>query len=417
MRNWAGNTTFGAARLVQPESVPELQDAVRASRRIRAIGTAHSFNELADTVGDHVSLARLPGTVEIDRSARTVSVDGGARYGDVCAELDAAGFSLPNLASLPHISIAGACATGTHGSGISNGSLATSIVAMELVRADGEIQQVSRGIRPVPLEGAIVSLGALGVVTRLTLSLASSFRVRQVVYKNLAFDRVVASFDEIMRAGYSVSLFTDWSGDSFHQVWLKTRVDTEMQMEAPHTFFGAPAAREQLHPIPGFSGDACTMQGGAPGPWHDRLPHFRMDHRPSAGDELQSEYLIPNRWATAAMSALLAIRTQIQPLILVSEIRVVAADDLWLSPSYGRETAAIHFTWRNDWPAVRHVLPLVEHALAPFNARPHWGKLYMCDPDVVKSAYPRRRDFASLASRLDPERKFSNAFLERFILE
>jgi xylitol oxidase len=415
MQNWAGNQTYRSSRVLLPESVDEVQEVVHASRRLRAIGSRHSFNDVADTDGDHVSLAHLPRMIAIDRDMLTVSVDAGSRYGDVCAELDAAGFALSNLASLPHISIAGACATATHGSGVTNGNLATAVVGLEIVRADGETEEIGGEAGSLPLEGAVVSLGVLGIVTRVTLRLEPSFQVSQVVYEDVPFERTYESFGEIMGAAYSVSLFTDWSGDAFGQVWLKARLGPDAVPALPATFFGGRPAKRQLHPVPGFPADACTAQGGIPGPWHHRLPHFRLDHTPSAGDELQSEYLIASRDAVAAIKALHAMRARIAPLVFVSEVRAVAADELWLSPSHGRETVALHFTWRNDWPAVRTLLPEIERALAPFDPRPHWGKLFTFAPDVIRSAYPRRRDFVELAERLDPQRKFRNDFVDRFM--
>lgn len=321
MRNWAGNYTFRARRFLEPESVEELAEIVHASDRIRALGTRHSFNQLADTTGDHVSLVRLAAPIRIDPDARTVTVSGGQRYGELCRSLESAGLALANLASLPHISIAGSCATGTHGSGDGNASLAAAAACVEIVRADGEIERIDRATPADGLHGAVVSLGALGVVTSVTLDVEPTFRMRQDVYEDLALSDLVDHFEDIVSAAYSVSVFTDWSGPSFHQVWMKSRLDAEDGSGAPpRELFGARLAQRDLHPIRGLSADACTPQLGRPGPWHERLPHFRLDHTPSAGDELQSEYLVARTDAVPALMALEGLRSRLFPLVQVSEI-------------------------------------------------------------------------------------------------
>ena len=270
----------------------ELQEIVRAARSIRVLGSRHSFNDIADTTGDLVSLRRMPRQFDLDRAGQTVTVDGGVRYGELCGPLDAAGYALHNLASLPHISVAGACSTATHGSGDRSGNLATAVSALEAVTADGESIALSRDGDPEVFGGAVVALGALGVVTSLTLDLQATFRMRQDLYENLTLDRVVDRFDEISSSADSVSLFTEWRGPVFEQVWLKRRVAADDAFEPPAELFGATRATSPIHPIRRMPADALTEQLGVPGPWHERMPHFRMDHTPSAGAELQTEYLI-----------------------------------------------------------------------------------------------------------------------------
>ena len=418
MKNWAGNHSFRSRRLLEPESVEELAEIVRASDRIRAIGTRHSFNHVADTTGDHVSLARLAAPIRIDQDARTVTVSGGQRYGELCGSLESAGWALANLASLPHISIAGSCATGTHGSGDGNACLAAAAAAVEIVRADGEVERLDRATPADTLNGAVVSLGALGVVTSVTLDVEPTFRVRQDVYEDLALSDLIDHFEEIVAAAYSVSVFTDWGRPSFQQVWLKSRLDAEDHPGArPRELYGARLADRDLHPIRGMSADACTPQQGRPGPWHERLPHFRLDHTPSAGDELQSEYLVARADAVPALIALEGMRDRLSPLVQVSEFRTVAADELWLSPAYRRDSAAFHFTWKPDLQRVLDRLRDIEAVLEPFEPRPHWGKLFAIDADLVKGRYERRRDFVSLARRLDPGGKFRNGFVDKFVFD
>lgn len=413
MRNWAGNLEYGARVIHEPTSVDELQEIVRRSTRLRALGSRHSFNGIADTSGDLVSLARMPRIVEVDRDALTVAVDGGIRYGELCQWLNHEGFALHNLASLPHISVAGACATGTHGSGDRAGSLATAIVAMELIRSDGEIASIEGS----DVDAAAVSLGALGVVTRLTLRVEPTFQVRQDVYEDLSLDAFANHFDELTASAQSISFFTEWRGPTIDQVWLKRRVGDARDSARGPDLFGAKPATQDRHPIRGMSAAACTPQLGVAGPWHERLPHFRMDHTPSNGDELQSEYLVPREHAVDATLALDAMRDRIRTLVQVAEIRTVAADDLWMSMAYGRPSVAFHFTWNPDAAGVDRLLPGVEAALRPFEPRPHWGKVFTMLPAEVQSRYPRLKDFVVLARRHDPEGTFRNAFLDRVVFE
>ncbi|MFE9855486.1 FAD-binding protein [Streptomyces sp. NPDC005780] len=409
--NWAGNITFGARRVCIPRTEAELREAVAASSTVRALGTRHSFNTVADTTGDLVSVAGLPRVVDIDREAGAVTVSAGLRFGEFAAELNESGFALHNLGSLPHISVAGACATGTHGSGVANRSLAGAVRALDMVTADGGTVTLRRGDADFP--GAVVSMGALGVVTRLTLDLVDAFDVRQWVYEDLPESELTDRFDEVMSAAYSVSVFTDWRPGPVGQVWLKQRVGDEGTQQAPAEWLGARLADGPRHPIPGVPAGNCTRQQGVPGPWHRRLPHFRLEFTPSNGDELQSEYFVAREDAAAAYEAVSRLRERITPLLQISEIRTVAGDDLWLSPASGRDSVAFHFTWVPDGAAVAPVLAEIEEALAPFGARPHWGKVFGTDPGVLRTLYGRYEDFERLMTRYDPAGTFRNDFLDR----
>jgi len=408
--NWAGNYQYQAARLHQPETIDELRGLVARCGRLKVLGTRHSFNDVVDTTGDHVSLARFDRVLAIGNS--TVTVEPAITYGALSRQLHAAGLALHNLASLPHISVAGACTTATHGSGDANGNLATAVSAVELVTGDGDVKQFSRG--DDEFDGVVVSLGALGVVTRLTLDVVPSFQVRQTIYENLPFDAVLAHFDAVTLAAYSVSLFTDWRGDAINQVWLKRRDGDDDRSDTLRSL-GATAATADVHPIPGMPTENCTAQMGVAGPWHERLPHFRMEFTPSSGEELQSEYFVPREHAAEALRAVNGLRDRIAPLLHVSEIRTIAADELWMSPHYRRASVGIHFTWRKNWPAVRELLPVIEAALAPFGARPHWGKLFTMPPQRVQAQYERLGDFRKLIEALDPRGRCRNAFLDRYV--
>lgn len=402
MKNWAGNLEYAATRVATPSSVEEIANLVREEGPVKALGTRHSFSEIADTDGLLVSLENLNG---IELGEDSVRIGAGVRYGDLAPVLHREGRALRNLASLPHIGVAGATATGTHGSGVANPCLSSEVRAMELVLADGSVRRIERG--DPDFDGAAVHLGALGIVADLELDTRPDFSIAQAVYRNLPFEEAIAGFEEFMGSAYSVSFFTRWDGPNVEQVWAKSLGEVP-----PGLAFGSAVREGQpVHPVADAEPSACTDTSGRPGPWHERLPHFRLEHTPSFGEELQSEYLIPREAAPQAMEALRAIGSRIAPLLLVSEIRTVAADTHWMSPAYGRDSAAIHFTWK-PLPQVEAFLPELESVLSPFDPRPHWGKRFAMS---VADAYPRIGDFRSLCRRLDPQGRFENAFLRRFL--
>ncbi|MEH0547804.1 FAD-binding protein [Streptomyces sp. B21-105] len=402
--NWAGNITFAAKELHRPHSLDALRSLVAAAGRVRVLGSGHSFNRIAEPGADGVllSLGALTGEVEVDTAARTVRVGGGVRYAELARRVHGHGLALANMASLPHISVAGSVATGTHGSGVGNGSLASSVREVEIVTADGSTVVLARGDER--FGGAVTSLGALGVATALVLDLEPAFRVEQHLFTELPLEGL--DFEAVAGAAYSVSLFTDWDAPGFRQVWLKRRTD-EPLAGFP---WAAPAVRA-LHPVPGMPAGNCTEQLGVPGPWHERLPHFRAEFTPSSGNELQSEYLLPRRHAVEALRAIDGIRQTVSPVLQICEVRTVAADDQWLSPSYGRDTVAVHFTWIEDAASVLPAVRAVETALEPFDPRPHWGKVFETPAAAVRGRYPRMDDFRALARELDPAGKFANDFV------
>jgi alditol oxidase len=402
--NWAGNITFAAKELHRPHSLDALRSLVAASGRVRVLGSGHSFNRIAEPGGDGVLLLldALTGDVEVDTAARTVRVGGGVRYAELARRVHEHGLALANMASLPHISVAGSVATGTHGSGVGNGSLASSVREVEIVTADGSTVVLGRDDER--FGGAVTSLGALGVVTSLVLDLQPAFRVEQHLFTELPLEGW--DFETVAGAAYSVSLFTDWDAPGFRQVWLKRRTDEPLA-----DFPWATPADRALHPVPGMPAVNCTEQLGVPGPWHERLPHFRAEFTPSSGNELQSEYLLPRRHAMEALRAIDGIRRTVSPVLQICEVRTVAADEQWLSPSYGRDTVAVHFTWIEDTASVLPVVRAVEAALEPFEPRPHWGKVFETPAAVVRGRYPRMDDFTALARELDPAGKFANDFV------
>ncbi|GAB3871821.1 FAD-binding protein [Dactylosporangium cerinum] len=402
LTNWAGNIAFDAARVHRPSTVDQVREVVAGAERVRVLGSGHSFNDISVTPADLVSVAGLPVEPRIDAAAGTVTVAGGVRYGELAAFLDAQGYALHNLGSLPHISIAGAVATGTHGSGAALGNLATAVAGVELVTAGGDLVRLARGDADFP--GAVVSLGALGVVVGVTLDVLPAYAIRQFVFEHLPRSVLDARWEDIATAGYSVSLFTGWAGDTVDQLWLKLADGEEPDG------FGAAPARRTMHPIAAMSPESCTEQGGVPGPWHRRLPHFKLEFTPSSGEELQTEFFVARDDAVEAFAAVERLRHLVTPVLQISEIRVVAADELWLSPMYRRDSVALHFTWIRDVERVSPVVAALEEALAPLAARPHWGKVFH------HAARPERlTDFLALRDRLDPDRKFGNAFVERHL--
>jgi len=410
LSNWAGNVTYSTDQVEEAASIEQIRAVLRSQDKVKVLGTRHCFNSIADSRHHLLSLKPMREIAAVDAGARTVTVDAGVTYGQLGPYLDGKGFALHNLASLPHISVAGACSTATHGSGEKNGNLATAVSAVEMVNAAGDVVKLSRKDGE-QFRGAVVGLGALGVITRITLDIQPTYSVRQYVYENLPLAQMKAHFDEIQASGYSVSLFTDWQKQRINEVWIKSRVGDGPGFQAPGEFFGAKAAVRNLHPIAELSAENCTEQMGVAGPWYERLPHFRMGFTPSAGKELQSEYFVPRRNAGDAILAVERLRDQVTPHLLISEIRTIAADDLWMSTCYHQPSVTIHFTWKQDWAAVKRLLPIIEKELSPFQPRPHWGKLFTMPPTQLRSKYEKLSDFRQLATKYDPKGKFRNDFL------
>ncbi|WP_150308543.1 D-arabinono-1,4-lactone oxidase [Planctomonas psychrotolerans] len=409
--NWSDNYTYRAESISRPSSLEELRDIVSTAPRVRVLGSRHSFNDIADS-GRLVELGGLPEDIRVDRSAGTVTFNAGLRYGQLAPVLESEGLALANLASLPHISVGGAVATATHGSGNRNGNLATSVAGLTLVTSDGGLLEATRG--DADFDGLVVNLGALGVVASITLDVEPAYEVRQRVFDNLPWESLYENFEAITGSGYSVSMFTRFD-ENVDMVWLKTRVTAEDEVIVDE-FYGATAADANRHPIPGLSAERCTPQLGEPGPWWERLPHFVMGFTPSNGDEIQSEFIVPKEHAAAALSAVRGLADEVVPLLQVCEVRTMAGDDLWMSPQYGRESVGLHFTWVKDQAAVERVAASIEEALRPFDARPHWGKVFTAGAADIAPLYPRLTEFTGLVQKLDARGAFRNEWLERHVL-
>lgn len=412
LKNWAGNYEYSTVNVHHPETIEQVQALVKRYSKLKVLGTRHCFNTIADSTENLLLLDRMERIIDVDRARRSVSISGNVTYGELAPVLHHEDFALHNLASLGHISVVGACATATHGSGVRNQTLAAAVSSFELVTANGELVSFSREQDGERFNGAVVNLGGLGVIISLTLDLLPNFEVSQHVYEKLPFSALEAHFDEITSAAYSVSLFTTWQHDYIDQVWLKRRVD---ESTPPADFFGAAPATHKMHMIAEMPAENCTEQLGVPGPWHERLPHFRIDALPSAGNELQSEYFVPRAQAVDALRALRRLPEVFAPYLLASEIRTIAADNFWMSPCYHQDSVGFHFTWKQDSPAVMNILPLIEAQLAPFSVRPHWGKLFTLAPQQVQASYEKLPQFRQILGEYDPEGKFRNEFLDTIL--
>ena len=411
-KNWAGNYTYKAENLHEPKSVEEVQALVKKLDQQKALGSTHCFNDIADSPKNQISTRQLNKVVNLDKENKTITVEAGARYGDFSRELHEQGFALHNLASLPHITVAGACATATHGSGVNNGNLATSVLALELITPNGDIVNLDRS-HP-DFYAVVTGLGAFGIITKVTLEIQDTYEVRQDIFLDLPLESLEANFDTIMSSGYSVSLFTNWMDKKVSEVWIKRRMDRDLS-DLGTDFYGAKPATKNIHPIIELSAEHCTDQMGVPGPWYNRLPHFKMGFTPSAGEELQSEFFIPRENAVEAIMAIEKMKDEIYPHIMISEIRTIASDNIWMSPCYQQDSIAIHTTWKQKPKEVLALLPKFEAELAPFNAKPHWGKLFTVSPKVISERYEKYADFLALANKYDPDGKFRNHYLNQHL--
>ena len=412
LHNWAGNINYSTQNIYYPMSVEEVQQIIKNNARLKCLGSKHSFSRIADTDGFLLSTDQLKAVINLDEKNKSVTVEPGMKYGDLSVYLHQHGYALHNLASLPHISVAGACATATHGSGVNNGNLSSIVNAIEFVDGLGNIHSLSRTSDFDNFNGVVVNLGALGVVTKLSLDIVPDFNMSQVVYRGLPIESLKQSFADIMSAGYSVSLFTNWSEDKINQVWVKSIHNASAATTATPDFYGATKSEKDMHPVDDQSAETCTVQRGVSAPWFEILPHFKMGFKPSTGKELQSEFFVHKDAGVNAIEAMQALGKQISPHLFVSEIRSVKADELWMSPAYKKDCIAIHTTWHQVDKVIAELIPLVQKALQPFDPIPHWAKLSSLSSSVLAKAYPRMNDFRELCSRFDPKKKFLNKYLE-----
>ena len=411
LKNWSGNYTYSAKETKFVNSIEELKNKIVSSKKIKALGTQHCFNDIADTNGTQFSTKNLNSVIELNEKEKYVMVLSGIKYGELGQYLNQRGWALNNLASLPHISVGGACATATHGSGVFNGNLASSVLGFELLTSSGEIFWVDPIKNSDLFFGGVVSLGAIGIITKIKLRIENTFDVEQYVFENLPMDVLKKNFLDIMKSGYSVSFFTHWLDRNINQIWIKSKSGDFLNLK--NSFFGASPANRDLHPIKTNSAINCTPQMGISGPWHERLPHFKMNFTPSNGDELQSEYFVPISMAYEAIMSIESLKDKISPILFVTEIRSIAADNFWMSPTFERDSISIHFTWKPMGKEVLSILPEIESKLKPFMARPHWGKIHGFNSTNLKSVYPMYDRFVSLIKEIDPKEALINSYLNR----
>ncbi len=409
--NWAGNIEYFPTDFHQPSSTEEVQDLVSRATSVKVIGTRHSFNHIGSPTEVFISSRNLSRVVSIDRIEGSVWVQAGITYGELSLVLDSEGLALKNMASLPHISVGGAIATATHGSGFQNQCLSSQALALKFVLADGSLLEVDKHADPELFQACVVHLGAIGALVEVKLALVPRFEIAQSVFLNVKFESAVNQLMEILSLGYSVSLFTQWKGDCLDQIWVK-RLPSEPSPDRFLNGIGASKAQQKVHPILDVDPVNCTDQLDIPGPSFDRLPHFKFDFTPSHGEELQSEYLIPQPYAQDALRALHAHQSAFDKHLLISEIRTIAADSALMSPFCAVDAMGIHFTWKKDWHSVKAILPLVESVLSQYQPKPHWGKLWAMKPKQVAQSYPGLSEFKKTIQKYDPNKKFQNPFLK-----
>jgi xylitol oxidase len=404
-KNWGGNLDYGPGKILAPESLAELSEIIR-SGKVRPIGTKHSFSNLVIGEGQLVSAAGLSFEPVIDQKNSTVTVPAATKYGELAVFLEEEGYALKNMGSLPHISIAGSAATGTHGSGDKNQILSSSLVSFSYLDANGVIVTLNRSSKN--FEACRVGLGAYGLWVNLTLAIVQSYQMRQDVFRNLPWELFLEDPAKLTAAGYSVSLFTKWGSDTIDQTWVKSR---SHDSAPPIEIAGIkPDSTSMPELMPGV-GDNLTQQGGEEGAWLDRLPHFRFDATPSAGNEIQTEYFFERKNIVGAIKAIQTIASEINPTLLISEIRTIAQDAAWLSPMLRGDSVAVHFTWVNDAAAVAKAVALVEKATAEFKPIPHWGKVHGFSAEKLREVHPKLDRAKALFDSLDPQGVFSTDYL------
>lgn len=274
---------------------------------------------------------------------------------------------------------------------------------MQLISPDGDLIDVDRS-HP-DFDGMVIALGALGPVVRITLDIEPSYQVQQDGYANLSWDAIVGHFDQVSNAGYSVSVMTMWAEPSARQVWVKTRLGDDH----PRTNLADLGAT----PIPVADlGHGANMNPfGSPGPWSRRLPHFRLDSTPSRGHEIQVEWMVPRSAFPGVALSLREHGDLIDSMLVITELRTVAGDDQWLSPTQGQDVVGVHFTCNPDTDRVLSVLHVIEPILLAAGGRPHWGKFFLASAAELAPRYPQLDRWLRLRDRFDPGHKFGNAFI------
>mmetsp|Transcript_11314 Transcript_11314/g.18512 ORF Transcript_11314/g.18512 Transcript_11314/m.18512 type:complete len:495 (+) Transcript_11314:56-1540(+) len=461
--NWAGNQSWGpATRLFEPENMEALQHTVASHPKLRAIGSTHSFSPLFNAGDDNigfVSMRKMPRICLLDDIEGVVSIDAGTTYSELCNALRDTSWALPMTAALPHFSVAGAVATGTHGSSgvgpcgrVAISGLADAVVEMKFVGADGETRTVRKG--DPEFSFSVVSLGMLGICTHLKLQLVRNFDVEQCVYGSwpaheshgptgAELSDALAVLPEAMRSCDAFSLFVDFSVDAPGMLILK-RFTPAAAGDASASGEREARKGEKCNSSVGFSpkqrfgklllkNDAVynfiegdTFETTVKGRWFDQLHVWMKDAAPfgpQGAPELQFEHFVPLRYAKECLERLHLIARS-WPGILYAEIRAVRADDQALSPynaseEDGFDTLAISHGIHSGLGEERvlQAAAIVEDGLSDFNPKPHWGKLSNLTHAKASRMYgPKLEAFRHHVGNIDPEGKFSNPWLDEVIL-
>lgn len=405
LANWGGNLAFEQAEVVKPKTISELAEMVRVNK-VRPVGTLHSFSPIAKGEGLLMSTANLAIKPELDSDRSVVRFGAAMRFGELALFLEQNGFALRNMGSLPHISVAGAAATGTHGSGDKNQILSSSLTSFSYLNHEGELIKVEK--QDPLFEAFRLGLGAYGIWVEAELSIVPSFQIRQDIFLEIPWSYFLEDPSRLTSAGYSVSLFGKWGTSTISQTWVKSEVE-DPRAGVPIAAI-APEQNSKRELADGV-GDNLTEQGGKPGPWLHRLPHFRLDASPSAGNEIQTEYFFTRDKIAHAIEAVHSVAGKINPVLIISEIRSIAQDDAWLSPMRRGDSIALHFTWKNEPELVDIAVQELEKVLAPMEPIPHWGKVHHFTQSDLERAHPMLSKAREQFENADPSGKFSSDYL------
>jgi FAD-linked oxidoreductase len=446
-RNWAGTATATPARWAQPRSEAEIcaavKEAAAAGLPVRALGSGHSFTAAAATSGLALDLSLWTGVTAADTRTGLVTVRSGTTLRALNAALAEFGLALANLGDIDAQTIAGALATGTHGTGARLGGLATQIEALDLVLADGSLVSCSASARPDLFAATRVGLGALGVVTAVTLRCVPSFTLA-ADERPMPVEQVIEEFGALAAANDHFEFYWFPYG---RQALVKrnNRVPSGGPAAVPAGRAAGraavPAGRAAA-PMPGWRrfwefevmenaafGTLCRLGRAAPRlvPALNRLSSAALSARsytdasyrvfvtPRRVHFVESEYAVPRESLPGVLAELRrAVPRLADPVMFPVEVRVAAADDIWLSTAYGRDSAYIAVHQYAGLP-YRAYFDLFESVVAPVAGRPHWGKLHSLDAGRLGPLYPRFEDFRRVRAEVDPEARFGNAYLARVL--
>jgi L-gulonolactone oxidase len=424
-RNWAGDQRCTPAAIEHPGTLEELGEVLRRAtgqgRRVRASAAGHSFTDVALTDGVMVRLDRLDRILEVDREAGTVRVEAGVVLADLNRRLDALGLAIENLGDIDRQTIAGAISTGTHGTGARLQSVSAQIDALELVLADGSSFEVD-GSDPAALAAARLGLGALGIIYSVTVRVVPAFTLRRLDSPR-PLDEALARLDELNAASDHFEFYV-FPHTTTALCRESRRTDEPPQPKPRALVYAQEVMLEnwvgQLFVLagrrfPNLSPRLARLASGGVG----RSTKVERSHKVFASERrirfTEMEYGIPREHAPEAVRRVLAIASRPEHHVAFPiEVRFVAADDVALSASHGRDTAyiAVHQDRKLDWePYFR----AVEEVMESYGGRPHWGKRHFQTAETLAPRYPRWDEFQALRARLDPGGRFANDYTDRVL--